>query len=210
MIKNYQKQGGEHWVVGGLLEIGSGGLLEVAPNGVAEISATGVLRLLAGSRLSFSQRTPVNAKAASLTTNLAGANNDLVFTAVTKGADGDGITIAYVDPGQDAELSVVVEGTAIIVNLASSTGSITSTANDIKAQIESGEAATLVGVALADENTGEGVVTAMAATPLAGGQDGTVAKVGETAIDGDYLYIAIADNTINDANWRRIALGAAY
>jgi hypothetical protein len=227
LIKNYRKQGADHWVVDGLLEIGttgelrmsngastavkSGSEMAVESGGVVDVGAGALLRLSAGSKLSFSPRTPVNAKASALTTALAGDNNDLVFTAIEKGVAGDDITITYVDPGAVGGISVAVVGTAITVTLAYDSGAITSTANDVKAAIDADdEAKLLVTVAKAAANSGEGLVTAMAETALAGGVDGTVAGIGETAIDGTYLYIAIDDNTVADTNWRRIALGAAY
>lgn len=42
------------------------------------------------------------------------------------------------------------------------------------------------------------------------GVDGTVADGGDCYIDDTYLYYALADNSISDTNWRRIALGSAY
>jgi hypothetical protein len=45
---------------------------------------------------------------------------------------------------------------------------------------------------------------------LLGGVDGTVAAAGKLMFDGSYLYIAKDDNTIVDANWRRITLGSVY
>lgn len=114
--------------------------------------------------------------AAALTTALAGNNNDLTYTAVAAGADGNDITIAYVDPGaNDAELGVVVTGTAIVVNLATDeNGAITSTAAEVDAAND-GEvaAAALVTPANAGGNDGSGVVTALAATPLTGGMTPT-------------------------------------
>lgn len=117
----------------------------------------------------------VNAKTnqAVLSTNLAGANNDLVYTAVATGAAGNAITIAYVDPaGNDQVLGVVVVGSAITVNLATGVaGAITSTGDDIKAAIALVPAAVaLVGVVVDKAaNDGSGVVIAMAPTNLAGG-----------------------------------------
>lgn len=49
-----------------------------------------------------------------------------------------------------------------------------------------------------------------AADHLSGGVDGTVAPVGTVMVDATYLYVTVADNSIVDANWRRIAVGAAY
>jgi hypothetical protein len=58
-----------------------------------------------------------------------------------------------------------------------------------------------------DENMANG---AFGASTLAGGVDGTVASQWALYADASFLYIAIGDNTISDANWRRVSLGAAY
>lgn len=42
------------------------------------------------------------------------------------------------------------------------------------------------------------------------GVDGTVGAVREIRTDGTYLYVAVAANTVADANWRRVSLGSAY
>jgi len=47
-------------------------------------------------------------------------------------------------------------------------------------------------------------------TDLTGGVDGTVSEAWVPQVDASYLYIPIDDNTIADANWRRISLGTAY
>lgn len=44
----------------------------------------------------------------------------------------------------------------------------------------------------------------------AGGVDGTVGAIWASFIDTAYIYYAIAANTIADANWRRVSLGAVY
>jgi hypothetical protein len=109
---------------------------------------------------------------ATLSTDLAGANNDLVYTSKLPGADGNSITVAYVDPGApSASLAVTVTGTAISVSLATDGGSaITSTAALVKAAIEASVAANrLVSVANKAANDGSGVVIAMAATNLTSG-----------------------------------------
>lgn len=43
-----------------------------------------------------------------------------------------------------------------------------------------------------------------------GGINGTVGKNKEFAVDNTYLYVAISENTISGANWRRIAVGSVY
>lgn len=164
-----------------------------------------------------SEDAPVNAVAASLTTELTGDNNDLVFTAKKKGVSY--INVAYIDPGEDTaacSAALTGSGTAadpyvISVTLKYATNAITATAADVKAAVEASAAcAALVTVANAASNNGTGVVTALEATALEGGVNGTIAEAGVAMQDGSYLYIATADNTINDANWRRVPLGSAY
>jgi len=109
---------------------------------------------------------------ATLSTDLAGDNNDLKFTAKLKGHFGNTIKVAYVDPdAANAQLAVTVSGTTITVSLATAANkAITSTAANVKAAIEAvPAAAALVTVANVASNSGEGVVAAMAATALANG-----------------------------------------
>jgi hypothetical protein len=113
--------------------------------------------------------------AASLTTALSGANNDLVFTSFPSGRLGNDITVRYVAPGtNNAALAVAVAGRDITVNLATNgSAAVTSTAAQIKTAIEVSTAASaLVAVANAAGNNGSGVVTALAATALSGGAGG--------------------------------------
>src|SRR5262245_34450257 len=108
---------------------------------------------------------------ASLTTALAGSNNDLTFTARRGGTWGNSISVAYVDPGgTTATLSVTVAGFAITVNLGRASSAINSTAADVTSAIQSSlDASSLVTVANAGSDDGTGLVIALAATSLAGG-----------------------------------------
>lgn len=117
---------------------------------------------------------------ASLTTAVAGANNDITYTAVEAGTVGDKsglygnqITIAYVVAGASTPLSVSVTGAAITVNVATNGSSAAiSTAAQVRDAVNASEAARkLVSAALAPGNDGTGVVAALSATPLAGGAD---------------------------------------
>jgi hypothetical protein len=45
---------------------------------------------------------------------------------------------------------------------------------------------------------------------LSGGQAGTVGDQWDICADASFLYVAIAANTVTDANWRRISLGDVY
>lgn len=138
--------------------------------------------------------------AATLTTSLAGANNNLRYAAVTAGVIGNSNTIAYVDPSaNNAALSVVITNNStyitVVVNLATNgSGTITSTANDILVALQAQGTAfsNYLTVAFAPSNNGTGVVTALAATPLAGGaatgsNDGVV-NLSWTAVTGATGY----------------------
>jgi hypothetical protein len=129
-------------------------------------------------RLVFGRRqhlSPAGTKA-TLTTALVGANNDLVFTAVQPGADGNSISVAYVNAGGTTPLSVDFQRTAngpvraVVVTLATTTGTITSTAAQVRDAVNGHpRAQNHVQAANAAANDGTGVVTALAATNLTGG-----------------------------------------
>jgi hypothetical protein len=115
---------------------------------------------------------PANAARAAIDINPTGDDNGLTFTARAYGAEGNGITVAYLDPSANsADLAVSVYRQAISVSLATDgDGLITSTASDILAAIEADPAANgLVSAALVDGDDGSGVVAAEAATALENG-----------------------------------------
>lgn len=109
---------------------------------------------------------------ASLTTALAGSNNDLVFTAVRGGTWGNSIQVAYIDPGgTTATLSVAVTGFLITVNLGRAASAINTTSALLKAAVEANlDAQALVTVAHAGSDDGTGLVIALTATNLSGGE----------------------------------------
>ncbi len=161
----------------------------------------------------LAELTPKKGIAAALTTAIGVANTELVYTAKTRGAAGNNITIEYVDPvDANAAVAVEVTGTAIKVLLAPGNGeAITTTAGDISAAIIADiDASALVTVADKAANDGTGVVTAMEATALTGGQDATVAKKGDIYFDATNVYIATDDVAITDdgSKWRKIAHSA--
>lgn len=113
------------------------------------------------------QKVKVHAPA-SLSTALAGDDNDLVYTAKVNRT----IKIAYINPSaNDQALSVSVTVDTINVSLKTGgAGAIESTAAEIKAAIEAHyQANELVSVANKGEDDGTGVVIAMAAATLTGG-----------------------------------------
>ena len=118
---------------------------------------------------------------ATLSTDLTGNNNDIVYTAVTGGGIGNTISVEYIDPDAASQsLEVDVAGRAITVYLATDGSKVITTTGDLlKAAIEAHPvASTLVTVADKAANDGSGVVTAMGATHLAGGEGADVTTPG--------------------------------
>jgi hypothetical protein len=121
------------------------------------------------------------AVAATLETSLAGANNDLAFTARSPGSGGNMTSICYSqvhpwtgDVATGVE-TVVVSGQYIHVVLLfnGETGEITSTGSSVKAALEaSSEAMALIAVAHKAGNDGSGIVANLPQVFLSGGQEG--------------------------------------
>lgn len=114
--------------------------------------------------------------AATKTLEPVGEDNDLTITAVSVGIAGNAIKVELRDPaGNSKALAVSIEGTTIVASLATDgTGAITSTAAEVRDAINAHLLAKqLVVASLPGTQTGAGVVTAIAATALAGGTAGT-------------------------------------
>jgi hypothetical protein len=134
--------------------------------------------------------------AATLTTNLTGDNNDIVFTAVTGGGAGNDIGVTYIDPGVDnSALNVDVDGNIIKVYLATDgDGAITTTSDLLKAAIEAHPvASTLVTVAdKADPTLGSVITSGLAQIEEVEALWVTIAGADKAANDGSGVVTAMA------------------
>lgn len=112
---------------------------------------------------------------AALTTSLTGTNNDLVFTAINAGPEGNSIRVQYAVAGNNTALSVAVSGLDIIVTVATDGGgaAISTAAQILSAIMSHPTAKKIVSATLAPSNDGTGVVTSLSLTNLAGGRLGT-------------------------------------
>lgn len=101
-----------------------------------------------------------------LRTALAGANNDIDWVQLAPGAAA--VSISYVNPGNNGVLAIAGSAAAVVVTLATSgVGAITTTAAQLLAALAASPASQYVAGKLATGNDGTGVVTALAATPVA-------------------------------------------
>lgn len=121
--------------------------------------------------------------AATLTTTMTGSDNDIKLTARVGGSGGNSIQLALVDPsGNNQSLAVTVAELVITASLATgSGGAITTTADQLIAAINADATAKmLVTAALPVGAVGTGIVTALTATNLTGGDASVVTS---SAID---------------------------
>lgn len=123
------------------------------------------------------------------TKSIGTSNAEVAFEAVAAGVGGNSITIAFVDPGSDADLSIAVTGSAIVVNLGYASSAIVSTANDVIAAILASPEASALVTADAGSGTGVSVVAAASAAAMSGGSNGTavyseIPGVGDIEIPG--------------------------
>lgn len=115
---------------------------------------------------------------ATLNTGTVGANNAITWTSRKRGTDGNDLSVTIIDPpGNNASLSVDVDGDDIVVSLATDGASApTSTAAQvIAAVLEHDTASQLVTAENTGASSGAGVVAAVSETSLAGGVDVGVA-----------------------------------
>lgn len=113
---------------------------------------------------------------ASLTTAMAGSENDVTLTAIKAGTAGNSYTLTLTDPSaNNAELTVTFDGTDIEASLATNeSGTITTTANELVAALNLAPLSEgHYRAALAAANDGSGVVTALGQTSFSGGTAGT-------------------------------------
>lgn len=159
----------------------------------------------------------VAAVAASLSTNLAGANNDITLTAKSAGTGGNVITLALTNPGSAAANEIVsVTSNAISVALAHNGSAIVSTAQTVVNAINAATASSLlVTAAVKNGDTGAGVVTALAATNLTGGVAGGAINSTATQVRNaiaanlaSHALVSVANHTANDGSGVVTALAA--
>ncbi len=151
------------------------------------------------------------------------ATNASVITALVGGVVGDSIATTETFTAATNVFDAATLGTT-------RAGADCTAANAVTALVASINANDTMGVGAAD-GTGDTVVltadtkgaaansfattetmanAAFGAATLSGGVDGTVGAQWDLLVDASYLYIAVAANTVSDANWRRISLGTVY
>lgn len=166
-------------------------------------------KLVAGSALVAPYGTPVNAVAATGALTFSGVVADAqtvtigtrVYEFKTSGNAAAGNVKVNVSGGVTASAAVAALVAAItgdasaVVTAVDGTGDVVNVTAKVKGTS---------GNALATTETCTN--GAWAKTKLSGGVDGTAADKGCILFDGSYIYVATAENTVADANWKKATL----
>jgi hypothetical protein len=148
---------------------------------------------------------------ATLTTAFAGSQNNLTFVAVKPGSQGNGITIAFVVAGLSTPLSVSVVGNAVTINVATDgAGAATSTAVAVRdAVVASGPASALVATSLKTGENGTGIVAALSATALSGGTADNAPSIPDDLKEATIYFAAVAYKRRDMGTWDTSVLSIA-
>ncbi|NOR90104.1 MAG: hypothetical protein GQ524_07595 [Anaerolineales bacterium] len=133
---------------------------------------------------------------AALNTAVAGVNNDLTYTAVEAGTDGNSITVEYVDTATAGSETVAVTGTDILVGIEAG---VTTGIQLLAALRASGDAMYLCQMSHQGGNDGTGVVPVMTKTNLFSGTgspiwqkcgvNGFARGFGQTVLHNGFAYV---------------------
>lgn len=144
-----------------------------------------------------------------ITALVGGAAGNNIATTETFTAETNVFSAVKLANGTDCSAADAV--TALVAAItASDTQGVGAVDGENNTVVLTADVAGVVGNAIAIAETMANGAFAGAATALSGGIDGTVGELNATLLDSSYLYVAIAENTVADKNWRRISVGEAY
>ena len=143
---------------------------------------------------------------AQLTTDLAGSDNNITFTALEAGTSGNLIAVEYVDPGvKNMPLAITVsqEGTCTYITVSLATNdslAIDTDAQTLAETIAAFESVYYITAAIKNGETGAGILTAMDKAYLTGGAgDGTMTDL-ERITHAQYLASIMLPSILDSVN----------
>jgi len=219
-----------------MINVADGANNYVHPNHTGEVTSTGDGATVVATpadftakdwRLAVKSGTPVNAVSSRGTLTVTGGGSNI--------ADGDKVTVdtkqytfkTLLTP-TEGEVLIGLTDTAALLNLLNALNHTGTPGTDYSCAAahptvlgQASTATTLVAEARTKGVIGNSIAStkeigaalswdALVLGTTRAGVNGTVGALREVVTDTSYLYMAIAANTIADANWRRIDLGSAY
>ena len=143
---------------------------------------------------------PITAQVSATAISSKGNNDEITWTAVANGEDGNGITIDITLSAEANGIDITVDGKAIAVDVKTGEGT---TATDVLTAVNAhGTAGLLVQGAL----TGSGGAITADSVVTDEGVDITAGLAGAIRYEADKIWISVGESTASVSNWKYAAL----
>jgi len=129
-----------------------------------------------------------------------GNNDEITWTAVANGEDGNGITIDITLSAEATDIDITVDGKAIAVDVKTGQGT---TATDVLTAVNAHETA---GLLVQGVLTGSGGAITADSVVTDGGVDITAGLAGAIRYEADKIWISVGESTASVSNWKYAAL----
>lgn len=143
---------------------------------------------------------PITAQVSATAITSHGNNDEITWTAVANGEDGNGITIDITLSAEATDIDITVDGKAIAVDVKTGEGT---TATDVLTAVNAhGTAGLLVQGVL----TGSGGAITADSVVTDEGVDITAGLAGAIRYEADKIWISVGESTASVSNWKYAAL----
>ena len=143
---------------------------------------------------------PITAQVSATAITSDGNNDEITWTAVANGEDGNGITIDITLSAEANGIDITVDGKAIAVDVKTGQGT---TATDVLTAVNAHETA---GLLVQGVLTGSGGAITADSVVTDGGADITAGAPGAIRYEATKIWISVAESTASVSNWKYAAL----
>ena len=169
--------------------------------GDVETAVTGLLaRAAALEAVAPTTGAPITAQVSATAITSDGNDDEITWTAVANGEDGNGISIDITLSAEANGIDITVDGNAIAVDVKA--GQYT-TATDVLTAVNAHETA---GLLVQGELTGLGDAITADSVVTDGGVDITAGLAGAIRYEADKIWISVGESTASVSNWKYAAL----
>jgi len=169
--------------------------------GDVETAETGLLaRAAALEAVAPTTGAPITAQVSATAISSKGHNDEITWTAVANGEDGNGITIDITLSAEANGIDITVDGNAIAVDVKTGQGT---TATEVLTAVNAHETA---GLLVQGVLTGSGGAITADSVVTDGGVDITAGEPGAIRYEANKIWISVAESTASESNWKYAAL----
>ena len=166
-----------------------------------ETAGTGLLaRATALEAVAPTTGAPITAQVSATAITSDGNNDEITWTAVANGEDGNGIAIDITLSAEATDIDITVDGNAIAVDVKTGEGT---TATDVLTAVNAHETA---GLLVQGALTGSGGAITADSVETGGGKDITAGLAGAIRYEADKIWISVDESTASVSNWAYASL----